>query len=542
MSKKTTTFKPLFRDAAGGGFTMFECKVIGNEIHRFNTKLPVGYDLKVGKLKTTNGYLTPKKEPKRQEMAILYGKSKNEGKANEVTPEEDAIRHIEAERKKKIDTGFTEKQPELVIVEAKVKGKKAVGVKGKKINKRALNAIKNPMLLHRYDKKGLPDDNITVSVKYNGLRGLYKIETNNIVSRKGLPYHHLDHLLPILKKIGELVEEFLYEIGYRPREGTDKIVEAVDFEIDVPNEVCVLLQDKVSVIKSAASSIPDKNIGKVVARVFDLADRAIVPFSDRYSALKAAYTKLSEKERKVVPLVACYNTDNDSNMITSLEEFDSLYSFCSFLVDYEPKEYAREPLGPLSSDVVKKWRRGNKEITVQDRIRLLHRWVTDVMKEEGTVLRTASGLYEGNEARSINVLKYKDFEDEEAVIVGAVDGTGTKKGSIIFQLRSMVNKTFYSSVFAEECGIDIPKAKVMWKEWNKDNSSYYGKIVTVRMQERYDSGVPQFPGIVCFRDSKDCPYNKKQIEEVLKYHKDHPPKKVARKKAKDEEEEEEDSS
>lgn len=529
MSKKKTSFKPLFRDAAGGGFTMFECEVIGNEIHRFNTKLPVGYDLKTGKIKTTNGYLTPKKEPKRQEMAILYGKSKNEGKANRVTPEEDAIRHIESERKKKIDTGFTEKEPQITTVEAKVKGKKAAA-KSKKINARALNPIKNPMLLHRYDKKGLPDDEITVSVKYNGLRGLYKVDTHTIVSRKGLAYHHLEHLLPILKKIAELGEEYLEEIGYKPREGTNKIIEAVDFEIDVPNEVCVLLQDKVSVIKSAESSIPDKNIDKVIARVFDLADRAIVPFKDRYGALKAAYTKLDNEEKEKAPLVACYETKDDYSFVTSLEEFDTLYSFCSFLVDYEPKKYEREPVGPLSRKDLIKWRRQKKQIEVPDRIRLLHRWITDILKEEGTVLRTAKGLYEGNEARSINVLKYKDFEDEEAVIVGAAEGKGAKKGSIIFQLRSMVNKSFYSSVFAEECGIDIPAAKIMWKEWNKDNKTYYGKVVTVRMQERYDSGVPQFPGIVCFRTDKDCPYTKQQIDEVLKYHKEHPPKKTTRKK------------
>ena len=531
MGDKKTVFEPLFRDASGGGFTMFECQVVGNEIHRFNTKLPIGYDLKKGKIKTTNGYLTPKKQPKRQEMAILYGKSKNEDKTNRVTPEEDAIRWIENERKKKIDAGFSDKQPELAIVEAKVKGKKAVAkTKGTKINKRALNAVKNPMLLHRYDKKGLPNDDITLSVKFNGLRGLYKVDTNNIVSRKGLPYHHLDHLLPILKKIGELTEDYLIEMGYKPREGTSAIIEAVDFEIDVPNDVCILLQDKVSIIKSAESSIPDKNIHKVVARVFDIADRAIVPFKDRYGALKAAYSALSSSEKKKVPLVACYETKNDYDMITSLEEFDELYSFCSFLYDYESKVYEREPTGPLSKKDLKKWMTQKKEIQVADRIRLLHRWITDIQKEEGTVLRTYNGLYEGNEARSAQVLKYKDFEDEEAVIVGAAEVKGTKKGSIIFQLRSMVNKSFYSSVFAEECGIDIPRTKVMWKEWNNDNSSYYGKIVTVRMQERYDSGVPQFPGIVAFRDDKDCPYNKKQIDEVLKYHKEHPPKKVQRKK------------
>lgn len=530
MSQKKTTFKPLFRDAAGGGFTMFESEVIGNEIHRFNTKIPLGYDIKVGKIKTSNGYLTPKKQPKRQEMSILYGKSKNEGKANEVTPEEDAIRHLENERKKKIDTGFTEKEPDVVIVEGKTTKKAKGAPKSKKINARSLNPVKNPMLLHRYDKKELPDDKITVSVKYNGLRGLYKVETDNIVSRKGLPYHHLEHLLPVLKKIADLAEEDLIEKGYRPRDGTIKIIEAVDFEIDVPNEVCVLLQDKVSVIKSAESSIPDKNIDKVIARVFDLADRAIVPFKDRYLALKAAYTKLSKKEKEKVPLVACYQTDDDSNMINSLEEFNSLYSFCSFLADYEEKKFEREPVGPLSKGDLEKWRKQKKDITVADRIRLLHRWITDILKEEGTVLRTASGLYEANEARSSNVLKYKDFEDEEAVIVGAAEGKGAKSGSIIFQLRSLVNKSYYSSVFAEECGIDIPKARIMWKEWNKDNSSYYGKVVTVRMQERYDSGVPQFPGIVCFRSEKDCPYNKKQIEEVLKYHRENPPKKVARKK------------
>src|ERR1700690_710143 len=122
MPKNRTTFKPLFRDAAGGGFTMFECEIIGNEIHRFNTKLPIGYDLAVGKLKTKNGHLTPKKEPKRQEMAILYGKTKNGEKTNKVTPEEDAIRWIENERKKKIDAGFTENIPDLIEIEVTAKG------------------------------------------------------------------------------------------------------------------------------------------------------------------------------------------------------------------------------------------------------------------------------------------------------------------------------------------------------------------------------------------------------------------------------------
>src|SRR5574338_630090 len=535
MSHKETVFKPLYRRAANGGYTKFECSVKGNEVHRFNTKLPVGYDEEKKVIVTTEGPIVPKKLPKRQEMAIMYGKVTNKGKTCEGTPEQNALTLANAERKKKKDIGFTEDKP---IVEKKEKGKKKDN-----INARALNKINQPMLLQRYDKVGLPkDEDVTISIKWDGLHGLYKMEEEKIVSRKGLVYHHLDHLYKPLRILGELSEKYLTKKGYEPREDGNIIIECVDFEIDVEKDVCKLLQDKVSIIKSAEKSIPHKDISKVIARVFNLADRAIVQFKDRYAALVYSFKKikknigtnkeiLNKKQYKSIQLVVCIDTCDDASFCSSLKDNNIDVSFSEFLVNYEPNPQPRDPSTPLSKAQVDKWLDGKLDIKVEDRIRLVHRWITDYLEEEGSVIRLSDGLYEGNDYHSKRVLKYKDFEDEEAVIVDAEECKGNKKGALKFCLRSLVNKQYYACSFAEEMGISVKIAREMWTEWCKDESKYYGRVVKVRMQDRYDSGVPQMGGIVCFRDGKDCPYSQKQIDEILAYDKEHPrPKKGQKKK------------
>lgn len=546
MPKNKTVFKPLYRRAADGGYTKFEISIKGNEIYRFNTKLPVGYDEKKGTILTSEGEIKPKKYPIRQEMAILYGKSTNKGKTSEHTPEQNAHVKANSERKKKIDAGFTEDEP---IVEMRKKGKKKDGV-----NARALNKITMPMLLQRYDKVGLPkDDDVTVSIKWNGLHGLYKVEEEDIVSRKGLKYHHLDHLYKPLKVVGELAEKYLVKKGYQPRDASKFIAEGVDFEIDLDKEVCEFLQDKISVIKSAENSIPDENIGKVIARIFDIANRAVVPFKDRYAALLFAFKKiknslgtdkelLNKKEFKRIYLVYCIDTCDDYSFCNSLDEAGIKESFCEYLINYEPNPQPRDPSKPLSKEDLSKWLDNKKEIKPEDRIRLLHRWITDYLKEEGSVIRQKNGLYEGNDYHSKRVLKYKDFEDEEAVIVDAEQQKGSKGGALKFCLRSLVNKQYYPCCFAEEMDISVDKAKEMWKKWRKDKSQYYGKVVKVRMQDRYASGVPQHAGIVCFRDGADCPYSKKQIQEVLDYDLNNPRPKKGQKRNKNVEKNDEDEN
>jgi hypothetical protein len=413
-----------------------------------------------------------------------------------------------------------QQEPELEPVPYAAPKKREKGeTKEKKVPARALLELKTPMLLQKY---GLNDNvlpaSACVSVKRNGVCGFYRVLTDDIVSRKdNQPYRHFDHLKPALARICELAEERLRSVGYEPREGDDRIVKAVHMELDLPDYYALSFQQKTKVLRAQKTKHEMNDC--VTAYAFDLGDQGVVPFHDRYSALAYAHAAWLEPIASTivvspcVVLVRCYTVDTDASMLRSLELADELLEdsadaaferFARWLeADYDGRAVDWEPEPPLSREQLDEWLAGGLELTREQRVRLLHRWIVDDLGEEGTVIRDLEGMYWGNDYRSAAVLKHKDFEDEEAAVVGFEQAGGEHAGAVVYVLRSLESGVTYTCVFAETMGVTIPERRGMYQECLAGRVPL-GRVYTVRFQERYDSGIPQFPVIVgeCALESK----------------------------------------
>ncbi len=116
------------------------------------------------------------------------------------------------------------------------------------------------------------------------------------------------------------------------------------------------------------------------------------------------------------------------------------------------------------------------------------------MGYEGAIIRRLSNkknncIYESK--RSINVLKYKKFYDDEAEVVSIKEGTGKHKGVAVLRVKDESDREFNVAL----CG-PLSYRKIIFK----NKKSYIGKLVTYSYQELNESGVPRFATAKCFRD------------------------------------------
>jgi ATP-dependent DNA ligase len=111
---------------------------------------------------------------------------------------------------------------------------------------------------------------------------------------------------------------------------------------------------------------------------------------------------------------------------------------------------------------------------------------------EGIMVRTTDGTYK-QQGRSKDLQKYKKFMDEEFEVVGHHEGTGRHSGTAIFECRSNVNrdKTF---------GVTMQGTLESKRQMMEHINNYYGKMLTVKYQEKSADGVPRFPVGIEFRD------------------------------------------
>lgn len=112
-----------------------------------------------------------------------------------------------------------------------------------------------------------------------------------------------------------------------------------------------------------------------------------------------------------------------------------------------------------------------------------HAWkrYTD-MGYEGAMLRQSSGEYEGN--RSVNLLKYKKFFEDEFEIVDIEEGSGKLEGHVgSFICRDAEGKEFKAKL----------EGKVSFlKDCFEDHTLWEGKKLTVVYQNLTSAGIPRF--------------------------------------------------
>jgi ATP-dependent DNA ligase len=110
---------------------------------------------------------------------------------------------------------------------------------------------------------------------------------------------------------------------------------------------------------------------------------------------------------------------------------------------------------------------------------------------EGAIVRNAAGKYKFNH-RDKNLQKYKEFIDEEFVIVGFHTGTGTEEGCIVFEVQAKKGGVRFS--------VRPKGSRETKRRWVQEFENIRGRELTVRYQELSEDNVPIFPVGIAIRD------------------------------------------
>jgi ATP-dependent DNA ligase len=129
-----------------------------------------------------------------------------------------------------------------------------------------------------------------------------------------------------------------------------------------------------------------------------------------------------------------------------------------------------------------------EECASEDKMKELHaHYVADGY--EGLMLRNKDGLYKN--ARSVDLQKFKCFEDSEFQIVGFKEGEGQEEGCVIWVCKTDEGKTF-------SCR---PRgSREERQELFMNGRDYVGKMLTIRFQELTTDKIPRFPVAVDIRE------------------------------------------
>ena len=90
-----------------------------------------------------------------------------------------------------------------------------------------------------------------------------------------------------------------------------------------------------------------------------------------------------------------------------------------------------------------------------------------------------------------HILKYKEFTDEEAIIISVIEAEGTEKGAAIFNVQDR-----RANIFPIRMRGSVERRRY----WFQNQHLVIGKEVTIRYQELSIHGVPRFPVGIAIRD------------------------------------------
>lgn len=112
------------------------------------------------------------------------------------------------------------------------------------------------------------------------------------------------------------------------------------------------------------------------------------------------------------------------------------------------------------------------------------------MGYEGLIIRNKKGLYVEKD-RSNDLLKYKEFKDDEFEIVDYKSGEGKDQNAVIW-----ICKTKDGKVFSARPDGPAEERRKLYRNGNK----YIGKMLTVKYQNLSKDGIPRFPIGIAIRD------------------------------------------
>jgi DNA ligase-1 len=102
---------------------------------------------------------------------------------------------------------------------------------------------------------------------------------------------------------------------------------------------------------------------------------------------------------------------------------------------------------------------------------------------EGIMFRNPDAMYEPGQ-RSPNLLKLKEFVDDEFLVVDVVDGKGSAEGAAIFVCMASNGEVFKA----------VPKGSIEERRlWFLDRENLIGNMLTVRYQMLSEDGIPLLP-------------------------------------------------
>jgi DNA ligase-1 len=111
---------------------------------------------------------------------------------------------------------------------------------------------------------------------------------------------------------------------------------------------------------------------------------------------------------------------------------------------------------------------------------------------EGSIVRTFAGLYKFGR-RSGDLLKYKQFQDDEFEVVDYKQGEGKQSDCCIFQCKAENGKTFWC----------MPKGTIEEREaYLVAAETFIGKKLTVKYFDRTEDGLPRFPVGLGFKEDR----------------------------------------
>ncbi|AYV86059.1 MAG: ATP-dependent DNA ligase [Solivirus sp.] len=135
---------------------------------------------------------------------------------------------------------------------------------------------------------------------------------------------------------------------------------------------------------------------------------------------------------------------------------------------------------------------------------------------EGIIIRYIGGRTEAERkisyhksGRSVGLLKYKNFKDDEGLIIGAKPATGDEQGAIVWCIQAKNGAQFWCRPKG-----DIEGRIADYQKWVATNGqAFLGQMYRYEFQELTDAGVPRFPRGVGFIYDRNWKQNEEEDED-----------------------------